>query len=52
MKRVKELFQDIKWFAVALFAVTTIRDSGEGTGLEEITEFTNSENDATEGGVA
>ena len=29
MKRVKELFQDIKWFAVALYALAFIREGGE-----------------------
>jgi hypothetical protein len=28
MKRVKELFQDIKWFAVALYALAFIREGG------------------------
>ena len=29
MKRVKELLQDIKWFAVALYAAAFVRDKGE-----------------------
>ena len=29
MKRVKELFQDIKWFAIALYAFAFIREGGE-----------------------
>jgi hypothetical protein len=29
MKTVKELFQDIKWFAVALCALAFIREGGE-----------------------
>ena len=28
MKRVKELIQDIKWFAVALYALAFIREGG------------------------
>ena len=28
MKVVKELFQDIKWFAIALYALATIREGG------------------------
>ena len=28
MKKVKELFQDIKWFAVALYALAFIREGG------------------------
>ena len=29
MKKVKELIQDIKWFAVALYALAFIREGGE-----------------------
>ena len=29
MNRVTELFQDIKWFAVALYALAFIREGGE-----------------------
>ena len=29
MKKVKELFQDIKWFAIALYALAFIREGGE-----------------------
>ncbi len=28
MKKVKELFQDIKWFAIALYALAFIREGG------------------------
>ena len=29
MKRVKELFRDVKWFVVALYAAAFVRDKGE-----------------------
>ena len=29
MKKVKELIQDIKWFAVALYALALIREGGK-----------------------
>ena len=29
MKRVKEVIQDIKWFAIALYALAFIREGGE-----------------------
>ena len=40
MKRVKELFQDIKWFAVALYAAAFVRDGAdapvESGGVKEL----------------